>query len=82
MFFADEQTLYVGKISLERFGAGANARTGAAVKWLDESVGCAHLYFDGGPKLGSEEIAEVRKFERSDGQSWEEVLGSTQWLEL
>lgn len=78
MFFTNDRTIYIGKIPLK----GLKDRGEATVKWLVDTVGCAHLYFDDCPKLGSQEITEVKKFERGAGQSWEMTLGDTQWLEI
>lgn len=77
LFFADETTLLIGKIPLDRLKINE-------VKWeVEGSPGCAHLYNgrDGmAPKLGSDEIADVKEFRRGDGD-WKEQLAGDGWLE-
>lgn len=78
MFFGadDIRVLYIAKIPLDR----ADPKGDDLVKWeVEGSPGCAHLY--NGPKLGSEEIADVRKFERGPGK-WAEVLVGDKWFEV
>lgn len=75
MFFGADDVLYIAKIPLDR----ADLK-GDLVKWeVDGSPGCAHLY--NGPKLGNEEIVDVRKFERGQGK-WGEALVGDAWFEL
>jgi uncharacterized protein (DUF952 family) len=72
LFFAQESSLFIGKIPLNRLNPNH-------VKWeVEHSPGCAHLY--NGPKLGSAELVEIKKFERGD-TDWGVVLANDCWLE-
>lgn len=75
MFFTSEEKLYIAKIELAKEVVGKYMRWGE----VEGSPGCAHLYngkLGSGkePRLGKEEILEVRSFERGEGEGWEEVL--------
>lgn len=72
LFFSEESEIVIGKIPIDRLEA-------EQVKWeVEGSPGCAHLY--NGPKLGSGEIVDVKKFQRGV-ERWKERLMNDEWLE-
>jgi hypothetical protein len=55
------------KVRLARFAP-------ETIKWdeVPDSNGCPHLYGN----FGAEDVVAVKKFERLEGQTWTEALGS------
>ena len=96
MFFSDEEKLYVAKIPLLPVLVDGDVVIGKQngdevgvkrdeVKWEGEGedVGCAHVYqARQTPRLGSEEIVEVKLFERKQEERWEDVLARhSDWIQ-
>ena len=70
LFFNDKSQIWVIKIRFKRFEADT--------KWeVPGTDGCPHLYGN----FGAEDVASVEKFERKEGQSWEDAFKGSKWLE-
>ncbi|TRX95278.1 hypothetical protein FHL15_003970 [Xylaria flabelliformis] len=67
LFFKDSTTIWVLKLRFKPEFYGAT-------NW--DTPGCPHLYGN----FGADDVEEVEKFSRSEGASWEDVLGQSGFL--
>ncbi|KAI0443758.1 hypothetical protein F4803DRAFT_298613 [Xylaria telfairii] len=67
LFFKDSTSLWILKIRFKPEFYGAT-------NW--DTPGCPHLYGN----FGAHDVEDVKDFSRSDGESWENVLGQSGFL--
>ncbi|KAK1827839.1 hypothetical protein QBC39DRAFT_290444 [Podospora conica] len=76
LYFTSLTSLYLLKLRLSSLGAPPGE-----IKWDDApgitNKGCPHLY---GRNFGADDVVDVKKFERGEGETWEVVLGRDGWL--